>query len=374
MNSLMLNSGVVLVDRYVVEQYLASGGMQEVYICHDLALDRRVVVKTPKGGIKDRRFRRGAEMGARISHHNVASTFDYFEDDKLTFMVEEFVEGKDLGKRLNLEFLCLDPALAAYVIHNITRALYQAHKVGICHRDLKPSNVMTSDDPGMRSIKLTDFGIAKMAESEIAEEMEKFEQDESTLTASNTLLGAVPYMAPECWSNWREAGQPMDIWALGCIAYQLLAGTPPFGTGRPAIANVIRVEQLGKVDLSPPKWFGNNKSTQALEKDLWNMILACIQPNPTVRPDAAALLTICGTWCYAVGDRRRGVINNFGVPYYNGGVSSSGYVIDLMSQESLFFHVSEYFGGKKPQAGQNVIFSPFPGSPRRRASPVLLTK
>ena len=357
MNGLMFSPGNVLVDRYVVREYLNSGGMQEVYVCEDLALDRFVAVKTPKGGVRDRRFRRGAEMGARISHHNVASTFDYYEDDHLTFMVEEFVDGLDLGKRLDREFYYLDPSLAAHVIHNITRALYEAHKVGICHRDLKPSNIMTSDDPGMQSIKLTDFGIAKMAESEIAVEMERFERDEATLTASNTLLGAVPYMAPECWVDWKNAGQAIDIWALGCIAYQLLSGVPPFGLGRIAIANVVRVEQAGKVDLVLPAAFGRNQSTKALEGDLWNMVLACIQPNPEVRPDAATLLSACGTWCYALGQRRRGVVGTYGVPYYGGGVSKSGNIIDNVSSESLFFHGSDFFGAMRPTR-DSLIYSP----------------
>ena len=159
-------------------------------------------------------------MGARVGHPNVAATLDYVEEGANRCLVEEFIEGKDLGRRLASDFVFLDPSLTAWVVHNIAKGLQAAHKVGICHRDLKPSNIMTSADGHMDIIKLTDFGIAKLAEKELEAEIEKFEQDENTLMSSSTLLGAVPYLAPECWSDWASAGQPADIWALGAIAWQ----------------------------------------------------------------------------------------------------------------------------------------------------------
>ena len=366
----LISNGDILIGRYVIEQYLTSGGMQDVYVCHDRALGRRVVVKTPKGGVSDRRFRRGAEMGARISHHNVAATFDYFEDERRTYMVEEFIDGLDLGRRLAGEFYHLDPSLAAHVIHNIARALSEAHRAGICHRDLKPGNVMTSSDPGLRFIKLTDFGIAKLAENEMAVEMQLFEKDEATLTTSNTLLGAVPYMAPECWADWRGAGQPIDIWALGCIAYQLVTGETPFGVGRGAIAKVVRAEQMGQVELIYPVAFGQHKTTEALEADLWSFITSCIQVDPRSRPNAQEVLRMCGSWCYSTASRRTGVIESYAIPYPAGGRSKSGYITDSDGQGRWFFHVSEFFGGK-PEVGHKVNFSLYPGHPRQRAAPVL---
>ena len=93
----------------------------------------------------------------------------------------------------------------------------------------------TPPDDALSAIKLTDFGIAKLAESQIGAEMDLFNRDDSTLTSSKTLLGAVPYMAPECWTDWKSAGQPSDVWALGCIAFHLLDGNPPFGSGRSAL-------------------------------------------------------------------------------------------------------------------------------------------
>jgi len=374
LKELKFSNETVLIDRYKIERFHLAGGMQEVYLCFDQALNRHVVVKTPKAGIKDRRFKRGAEMGARINHPNVAATFDYFENNTLTFMVEEYIPGLDLGKRLETDFHFMDPSLAAHVIHHIARALHEAHRVGICHRDLKPSNIMTSADASLNIIKLTDFGIAKLAENEIAVEMELFEKDDSTLTSSNTLLGAVPYLAPECWDDWKAAGQPMDIWALGCISYQLLTGAPPFGTGKQAIGNVIKAQQKGQVTLSKPAWFGKHVNTATIENELWKIILSCLQVEPTSRPTAADLVSTCNSLCYATTPRRIGTINRFGVPYANGSQSNTGNIQDTETGDTWFFHGSEFFGVSLPEAGQRVSFSIYPGVPHWRSAPILLLR
>jgi serine/threonine protein kinase len=374
MTGILLTPGEVLIDRYHVDEYLNAGAMQEVYACTDLKLRRRAVVKIPKGGVRDRRFKRGAEMSARINHHNIASTYDYHDDDQRTFLVEELVDGIDLGNRLSNQFHFLDPSLAAHVLHNVIRAVHEAHRSGICHRDLKPSNIMTSHDYAMSSIKLTDFGIAKLAESEIGEEMAEFERDESTLTTSSTLLGAIPYMAPECWRSWTDAGKPMDIWAIGCIAYQLVTGNLPFGSGRRAIAEVVRLEQVGVVSLPPPPLFGRSAATRGLEQELWSMITRCLTVDPQARPNASDLLTACGTWCYATAERRLGSILNYRVSYAGGGQSKTGTIQDDVPPTLYFYHASEFYGPGNPAAGQRVSICVYPGSPKSRAAPILLLR
>lgn len=374
MIGILLTPGEVLIDRYRVDEYLNSGAMQEVYACTDLKLKRRAVVKTPKGGVRDRRFKRGAEMSARINHHNIASTYDYHEDDQKTFLVEELVDGIDLGDRLANQFQFLDPSLAAHVLHNVIRAVHEAHRAEICHRDLKPSNIMTSHDYAMSSVKLTDFGIAKLAESEIREEIAEFDRDESTLTTSSTLLGAIPYMAPECWRSWTDAGKPMDIWAIGCIAYQLVTGSLPFGSGRRAIAEVVRLEQAGTVNLPPPPLFGRSAATRGLEQEIWSLITRCLTVDPQARPNASDLLTTCGTWCYATAERRLGSILNFRVGYASGGRSQTGTIQDDITSASYFYHASEFYGPGNPAAGQRVSICVYPGAPRARAAPVLLLR
>lgn len=374
MTGILLTPGDVLIDRYRVDAYLNAGAMQEVYSCTDLKLRRRGVVKTPKGGVRDRRFKRGAEMSARINHHNIAATYDYHEDNEKTFLVEELVEGIDLGARLSRQFEYLDPSLTAHVLHNVIRAVHEAHRAGICHRDLKPSNIMTSHDYAMSSIKLTDFGIAKLAENEIAAEMAEFDREPETLTTSSTLLGAIPYMAPECWSNWTDAGKPMDIWAIGCIAYQLATGSLPFGSGRPAIMAVARLEHTGVVQLPAPPLFGRSAATSALEGDLWNLITACLKVNPLDRPSAAELLTRCGAWCYASSERHLGTVQNFRVTYASGGRSETGTIRDDATGANYFYHASEFYGPGNPSAGQRVCLGIYPGEPKPRAAPVLLLR
>jgi serine/threonine-protein kinase len=365
--------GNLLANRYEIRSFHAAGGMQEVYLAYDRTLNREVALKTPKPGVTDRRFRRGAEMGARVKHSNVAATFDYFENEEITFLVEEFIPGQDLGKRLENDFFFMDPYLAARTLHHISKALNEAHKVNICHRDLKPSNIMTSDDIGLQDIKLTDFGIAKLAENEIAAEMELFDKDHSTLTSSNTLLGAVPYMSPECWTDWKGAGQPMDIWAFGCIAYHILTGAPPFGEGRLAIMNVARLFHT-KPDLQKPNWFGKHPSTGPLEDDLWEIICACIKVNPEERPSAEELLQLCNNLCYSLTPRRIGTVQQFPGRYRNGTQGNFGFINDLEISKSWFFHATEVFGIEKIKTGDLVSFSTYPGLPNDRCSPILVLK
>lgn len=369
------DAGQLIAARYRVEAFHLEGGMQEVYRCYDVTLERVVALKTPKSGTVDKRFGRGAQMGARVNHPNVAATLDYVEDGANRCLVEEFIEGVDLGRRLATEFNYLDPSLAAWVLHNIAKGLQSAHRVGICHRDLKPSNIMTSIDGRMDSVKLTDFGIAKLAEHEIEVEIEKFEQDENTLTSSSTLLGAVPYLAPECWSNWSGVGQPADIWALGAIGAHLLLGRPPFGGGKAAIMKMAQIQLSGKVELKEPDWFGKHQETSQLESDLWKLILDCLQTDPNARPTSDQIIERFEAFCYAASERGTGVIATYPLRYANGGTAKGGFIQVDKSGESAFFHQDHFFGdGTVPRVGQRVNFAMAAGNPGPRCSPVLLLK
>jgi eukaryotic-like serine/threonine-protein kinase len=364
----------VVADRYKIVSFHREGGMQEVYRCFDLVLERLVALKTPREGIVDKRFSRGAQMGARVVHPNVASTLDYVEEGPNRCLVEEFVDGEDLGRRLTGEFIFLDPSLAAWVVHNIAKGLQAAHRVGICHRDLKPSNIMTSADGHMDVIKLTDFGIAKLAEKELEVEIERFEQDENTLTSSSTLLGAVPYLAPECWSDWSSAGQPADVWALGSIACHLLLGKPPFGGGKGAIMKMALAQNAGKVEVNPPEWFGKHLETTQLENELWALVQGCLQIDPANRLSADEIMQKCESLCYSATPRKTGVIETYPFTYPDGRKAKAGF-ISVSGGEPAFFHLAEFFGADvKPQVGQRVNFGIAPGMPKERCSPVLLLR
>lgn len=367
-------AGKVVAGRYRVDAFHLEGGMQEVYRCFDLALERVVALKTPRQGVVDKRFSRGAQMGARVVHPNVATTFDYVEEGPNRCLVEEFIEGKDLGRRLTDDFLFLDPSLTAWVVHNIAKGLQAAHRVGICHRDLKPSNIMTSADGHMDIIKLTDFGISKLAEKELEAEIGKFEEDENTLTSSSTLLGAVPYLAPECWSDWSSAGQPADIWALGAIACHLLLGKPPFGGGKGAIMKMAQAQLAGKLEVSPPKWFGKHQETEQLEQELWDLLQRCLQVDPALRLKADEAVQRCEALCYSAAQRKTGVIETYPMTYSSGKKAAAGFIA-VDDNGSAFFHVSDFFGmGVNPEEGQRVNFGIAAGSPKERCSPVLLLR
>lgn len=367
--------GQVIAARYRVDAFHLEGGMQEVYRCFDLTLDRAVALKTPKSGIVDKRFGRGAQMGARVNHPNVAATLDYVEEGANRCLVEEFIEGIDLGRRLSGEFVYLDPSLATWVLHNIAKGLQAAHRVGICHRDLKPSNIMTSAGARIQAIKLTDFGIAKLAEQELEVEIEKFEQDENTLTSSSTLLGAVPYLAPECWSDWSGAGQPADIWALGAIGAHLLLGKPPFGGGKAAIMKMAQLQISGNVELKAPDWFGKHQETARLEGELWKLILDCLQVDPSARPTSDQIVQRCEELCYSASERHTGLIATYPLKYASGGTAKGGLIQVDNTGASAFFHQSDFFGdGGIPKVGQRVNFAMTAGVPRPRCSPVLLLK
>lgn len=367
-----LMAGEVIAGRYRVAAFHLEGGMQEVYRCFDLSLERVVALKTPREGVVDKRFSRGAQMGARVVHPNVAATFDYVEEGANRYLVEEFIEGKDLGRRLSSDFVFLDPSLTAWVVHNIAKGLQAAHRVGICHRDLKPSNIMTSADGHMDIIKLTDFGIAKLAEKELEAEIERFEQDSNTLTSSSTLLGAVPYLAPECWSDWSSTGQPADIWALGAIACHLLLGKPPFGGGKGAIMKMAQARVAGEVKVSPPEWFCKHPETAQLEQELWALVQSCLQIDPALRPKANEAVQTCEALCYSATPRKTGVITDYPMTYPNGSKAAAGFIA-VDGGGSAFFHVSNFFSaGVKPQVGQRVNFGTAKGEPKDRCSPVLL--
>lgn len=345
-----------LIQRYKVLRYVDEGGMQQVYLALDNALNRNVALKVPKNLSAEKRFARSARVSAKVVHANIAATLDYFESGGRSYLVEEFIEGDTLSRRLESDFEYLDPHLAAHVIHHLAKGLGASHHVGVFHRDLKPSNIMVSGDLGLNSVKLTDFGIAKMAEEEMADAF----KDESSITGSLTAMGALPYMAPEMITDYRSAGLPADIWALGAILYQLISGTPPFGRGlgaAPKIANAVLPEK--------PQLFTTTRFSP-LTDELWNIVSMCLQKDPKDRPSADQLIQVCANLCYSDAPRYRGRIYHLKGSFW--GFISSDQV------EDVFFHRDSFYGVGAPQYGQQVSFAHYPGAPRARAYPVLLLR
>ena len=229
-----LSPGDIIGRRYRIEHYIDEGGMQFVYAAKDKLSSRIVALKTPKNKSATKRFRRSAIVAAKVNHPNVAKTLDYIKDGDSRYLIEELIVGTDLSKALLHKTAFLDPYLTAKIFHHMAKGLAAAHHAGVIHRDLKPTNVMVVGGYSISELKITDFGIAKMAEEELAEAAEG---GQHTLTTSQTAVGALPYMAPEAIDTPKEVTQAADVWSLGAMIFHLLTGQPPFGSGLSSTEN-----------------------------------------------------------------------------------------------------------------------------------------
>lgn len=351
----IFSGGEVLAGRYLIKRYHAQGGMQQVYLATDQAFERPVALKVPMNTSAEKRFARSARMSARVNHANVAKTLDYFEHDGRSHLVEEFIEGRDLGQAMEEDFELFDPHLAAHLFHHIVRGVAAAHHAGVLHRDIKPSNIMVGKDAGCNFAKVTDFGIAKMAEEEVAEGV----KDNDSITASKTVVGALPYMAPEMIERPRQAGLPADVWSTGAMLFHLLTGQLPFGSGLVAVRSIL----LDPLPARPT--FLDSAHFSALAHDLWSIVERCLQKDPAARPTADKLLAACADLCYSNAPRNYGVVESFRTSQ-----GATGHIYCPATGKRVFFHESTFYG-RSPEAGLRVSFADYKGSPYDRAFPVL---
>lgn len=353
----LLKKGFVIAERYEIIEHVGAGGMQDVYRAKDRSLRRNVALKTPKNDSAEKRFQRSAAVSAKITHPNVAKTFDYLTFENTQYLIEEYVSGDDLKSRLDEEFIFLDPDLAAHVFHHIVKGMAAVHSVRVLHRDLKPSNIMVSVDPDISVVKITDFGIARMAEVEIEEGL----QDDDSTMASATVMGALPFMAPEVMKNSKDADLPADVWSAGAVLFHLLAGESPYGGGVGVVAKVL----AGKPPKKPERLVGASSEFEQLCNELWELIIDCLQHDPDKRPTARQLVERCGQLCYSRAPRCVGTIRQFGE-----GNGKWGFIRCHDDAEDAFFHRNSYWG-KVPKAERRVLLARFPGRPSSRAHPVL---
>ncbi len=220
--------GEVVSGRYRIQKLLGEGGMGAVYLAEHTAMRKRVALKLLHKAVSDNaeviaRFEREAIAAAKIEHPNVAAATDFGRtEDGSLFLVLEYIEGQSL--RDVLAAGAMPWPRAVHVAKQIAMALGRAHEEGIVHRDLKPENVMLvnkDDDPDF--VKVLDFGIAKMSEATIPEGVDKSQP----LTRMGTVLGTPEYMAPE-QALGEAIGPGADLYALGVILYEMLAGRHMF--------------------------------------------------------------------------------------------------------------------------------------------------
>lgn len=357
----MIREGTVISDRYQVISHAGKGGMQDVYLAKDLKLDIHIALKTPLPGLETKRFSSSAKISAKVNHHNVAKTLDYFEFDDQIFLVEEFVHGETLEDKLS-HFGILDPHFSACVLHNLSKGIMASHQAGVVHRDLKPSNIMISNGVAFEQLKITDFGIASLTNEFFAEAAEN---GDLTLSTSGTIRGALPFMAPEMM--FRKKGDIIkssaDIWSLGAMMFRLMTGIYPFGVYLEAAVNV-----KSKNREPWPAFMTANKQFSTLSTELQKIVDSCLEYEPEKRPKAKDLVSICEELCYLSTPRELGNVTNFIQNGYSGFINGAG--------GTAFFSIESVYGPIKPDTSHNssVCFSKFPGSPRDRAHPVTLWK
>ena len=259
-----------LGNAYTLERELGGGGMSQVFLAEETALGRRVVVKVlPPGRTGDvniERFKREIQVAARLQHAHIVPVLIAGETNGLPFYTMPFVEGDSLRARLARGPLSTAETIS--ILRDVARALAYAHERGVVHRDIKPDNVMLSGG----SAVVTDFGIAKAISA--ARDI-----PDATLTQAGTSLGTPAYMAPEQAAGDPATDHRADLYAFGCMAYEMLVGEPPFVEKSP--------QQLLAAHMSktPDPISGRRGDVPA---PLASMIEQCLAKDPTERPASAA--------------------------------------------------------------------------------------
>jgi eukaryotic-like serine/threonine-protein kinase len=271
------------IGRYEILAPVGAGGMGEVYRARDPQLERTVAIKivtsSRAAGMQLERFQREARAVARITHPHICTIYDVGQFEDVPFLVMELLEGETLAEHLEHGALPVDRALV--FAGQIGAALDAAHRKGVVHRDLKPSNVMLTAS----GVKLLDFGLAKLRDVEDANTLA-----ESTaslrLTEQGTLLGTVPYMAPEQVEG-READARTDIFALGAILYEMTSGRPAFEGRSPAsVMASILTQDPQPLSLARP----------GVPTSVDRVVKKCLAKDPDERWQNAADLTAALQW------------------------------------------------------------------------------
>ncbi|WP_030920871.1 serine/threonine-protein kinase [Streptosporangium amethystogenes] len=256
----------LLGGRYRPLGRIASGGMGEVWRARDELLGREVAVKLLRAHVAEdpafrRRFRSEARIAAGLSDPGIAQVFDYGESDGVAYLVMELVPGESLAGILARDG-ALSPKVTLDVVHQTARALQAAHRAGVIHRDIKPGNLLVTE-AGV--IKITDFGIARVLEA-------------APVTQTGVLLGTAQYVSPE-----QASGEPLtpatDIYSLGVVAYECLAGRAPF------LAETQVAIALMHIGETPPPL---PASVPPAVRDL---VMACLSKDPLRRPAGARELS-----------------------------------------------------------------------------------
>jgi len=256
-----------LTEQYLAKKLLGAGAMGEVYLVENLAANRLEALKVMKKiddddhrRVAQARFQREVRAGHRLSHQCIVPTYDsgMLPDGRL-YLTMEYVEGPSLSALLQARGpLPIEMTLG--ILAEIADALHHAHLAGVIHRDLKPHNLMLADHPNGKIVKMLDFGLAKILFGDLKESL--------VLSATGAVFGTPQYMSPEQCQG-RPPDSRGDIYAVGCIAFELLVGEPPFkGMVAPLFAAHIK---------KPPPVPSQVAPDAGIPKLLDEIVLTCLQ-------------------------------------------------------------------------------------------------
>lgn len=241
------------IGHYKIVEKIGSGGMGEVYLAEDGKLERRVAIKLlPEVFTEDpdrlRRFQQEARTASALNHPNILTIHEIGETGGANYIATEYIDGETLRSKLNRERLTIGEALEIAV--QTASALAAAHEAGIIHRDIKPENIMLRRD---KLVKVLDFGLAKLVEKKDSSAISQdAPTDRHIQTAPGMIMGTAQYMSPE-QARGHATDARTDIWSLGCVMYEMLAGRPPFAgeTSADLIAEIVKTEPVPLSQIMP---------------------------------------------------------------------------------------------------------------------------
>lgn len=263
-----------LSNAYDIERELGGGGMSRVFVATDRILGRKIVIKllSPEliESVNRARFRREIQVAAQLQHPHIVTLLSAGEDGDIVYYTMPFIEGESLKSAVEQK----GPQGVRdtiRVLYDVTDALSYAHARGVVHRDIKPANILRSGNHAL----VTDFGVAKALNAAMSS---------SPMTSTGMAIGTPAYMAPEQLAGDPSADHRIDIYALGLLAYELLAGKSPFWAATP------QAQMAALLTLDP-------KPLHELRKDvpkrLSMVIMQCLEKDPEDRPPTAeALMTL----------------------------------------------------------------------------------
>lgn len=257
---------VLQVGRYRVLQHLGGGGTSTVYLGEDTLLRRKVALKILRRHDADERnarhFQREARCAALLNHPNVVTIFDVGHEDEVHYIATEFVEGETLRQRIERGPMTF--AEVVDVATAVANALVAAHEAWLVHRDIKPENIAIRKDGG---VKVLDFGVAALSGDGDATD---------PIRRPGALVGTLPYLSPEQVRGEAIIDSRSDIYSLGVVMYEMLAGHAPF-RGKDVVEVLAMIVEAEPPALPP-----------LVPRALRDLVLACLRKNLYERPPTAA--------------------------------------------------------------------------------------